>query len=85
MASRRLALNLNNALRNRAALKSVPSLRRGLATPISNGSLTESTTLSNGFTASKHVHIWLNRKLIENPDRYSAFAMGSDLDRRCVD
>ena len=52
MASRRLALNINQHLRSRAALNSIrgPIPRRGLATPISQGISTESTTLSNGLT-----------------------------------
>ena len=52
MAARRLALNLNQHLRSRAALNAIhaPSLTRGLATPISQGIKTESTTLSNGLT-----------------------------------
>ena len=49
MASRRLALNLNQALRSRAALKSIQPIR-GFATPIHQGINTESTTLSNGLT-----------------------------------
>ena len=59
MASRRLALNLNQALRSRAALKSISPIRRGFATPIHQGINTESTTLSNGFTVrSPLVHIY---------------------------
>ena len=55
MASRRLALNLQQSMRSRAAINAVKSSRlsplaRGLATPVSYGSKTESTTLSNGFT-----------------------------------
>lgn len=50
MASRRLALNLNQTLRSRAALKSIQPTR-GFATPIHQGGInTESTTLSNGLT-----------------------------------
>lgn len=51
MASRRLALNLAQGLRNRAAFSAAP-LKRGFATPVttSNGVKTESTTLSNGLT-----------------------------------
>lgn len=52
MASRRLALNLNQALRSRAALKSIQPIKRGFATPIHQGINTESTTLSNGLTVS---------------------------------
>ncbi|KAF2148461.1 mitochondrial processing peptidase beta subunit [Myriangium duriaei CBS 260.36] len=56
MASRRLALNLKQATRNRLALNAVRSpITRGLATPVSHGVRTESTTLSNGFTiATEH-------------------------------
>ncbi|KAL1296734.1 hypothetical protein AAFC00_000204 [Neodothiora populina] len=59
VASRRLALNLQQSLRSRAAINSVKSrqspLLRGLATPVSHGATTESTTLSNGFTiATEH-------------------------------
>ena len=50
MASRRLALNLNQALRSRAALKAISPRRRGFATPIYQGINTESTTLANGLT-----------------------------------
>jgi processing peptidase subunit beta len=55
MASRRLALNLQQSLRSKAAINAVKAkkqspLIRGLATPVSYGSKTESTTLKNGFT-----------------------------------
>lgn len=55
MASRRLALNVQQALRSKTAINAVKSSRlspltRGLATPVLHGSKTESTTLSNGFT-----------------------------------
>ena len=56
VASRRLALNLQQSLRSRAAINSVKArqspLLRGLATPVSHGAKTESTTLGNGFTVS---------------------------------
>lgn len=52
MASRRLALNLKQALRSRAALRHLQPERRGFATPINHELTTESTTLSNGLTAS---------------------------------
>ena len=59
MASRRLALNLQQSLRSRAALNAVRSpLTRGLATPVSHGSRTESTTLSNGFTIATEHSPW---------------------------
>lgn len=51
MASRRLAFNLNQALRSRAALKSVQQpIKRNFASPVQLPSTTQSTTLSNGFT-----------------------------------
>jgi processing peptidase subunit beta len=49
MASRRLAFNLHQALRSRAALKSIQPVKRGFASPVLP-STTQSTTLSNGFT-----------------------------------
>ena len=58
MSSRRLGLHLRTALRSRAAINAVKarstpspaSLTRGLATPVPHGTMTESTTLPNGFT-----------------------------------
>lgn len=50
MASRRLAFNLNQALKSRAALKSIQPVKRGFASPVTLPSTTQSTTLSNGFT-----------------------------------
>lgn len=51
MASRRLALNLSQGLRGRAAGLAVP--RRGLATPHhAPGITTQTTTLKNGLTVS---------------------------------
>jgi processing peptidase subunit beta len=55
MASRRLALNLQQSMRSRAAINAVKTSRtsplaRGLATPVNYGAKTESTTLRNGFT-----------------------------------
>ncbi|KAI9820123.1 MAG: hypothetical protein M1832_003830 [Thelocarpon impressellum] len=58
MASRRLALNLQQGLRNRAALASIRPGRRGLATPINNGAETQSTTLSNGLTIATEHSPW---------------------------
>jgi len=56
MASRRLALSLQQGLRAKSAINAVkrqqPGLIRSLATPVSHGATTESTTLSNGFTVS---------------------------------
>ncbi|KAH8699017.1 putative mitochondrial processing peptidase beta subunit [Talaromyces proteolyticus] len=55
MASRRLASQFNQALRNRAALKGVQPVKRGFATPVGVPSKTQSTTLSNGLTiATEH-------------------------------
>lgn len=54
MASKRLAMTLHQGLRSQRALRSLKpqghNLTRSLATPVSHGSTTESTTLSNGFT-----------------------------------
>ncbi|KAF2471092.1 uncharacterized protein BDR25DRAFT_303620 [Lindgomyces ingoldianus] len=62
MASRRLALNLQQSLRSRAAINAVKArqtpLTRGLATPVSHGASTESTTLSNGFTIATEHSPW---------------------------
>ncbi|KAL1994144.1 hypothetical protein VTN49DRAFT_2813 [Thermomyces lanuginosus] len=48
MASRRLAFNLHQALRSRAALQAVK--KRGYASPVVLPNRTQSTTLSNGLT-----------------------------------
>ncbi|KAF2731616.1 hypothetical protein EJ04DRAFT_554627 [Polyplosphaeria fusca] len=62
MASRRLALNLQTSLRSRAAINAVKArqspITRGLATPVTYGSRTESTTLSNGFTIATEHSPW---------------------------
>ncbi|KAF2114704.1 mitochondrial-processing peptidase-like protein subunit beta [Lophiotrema nucula] len=63
MASRRLALNLQQSLRSRAAINAVKArnqspLMRGLATPVTHGTRTESTTLSNGFTIATEHSPW---------------------------
>ncbi|KAI9817128.1 MAG: hypothetical protein M1827_001240 [Pycnora praestabilis] len=58
MASWRLALNLTQGLRNRVALSAVQPFKRGLATPVSHGSKTESTTLSNGLTIATEHSPW---------------------------
>ncbi|MCJ1272926.1 hypothetical protein MMC21_000715 [Puttea exsequens] len=59
MASRRLALNVQQALRSRAALKSIQPRIRGFATPVSDYSInTESTTLSNGLTIATEHSPW---------------------------
>ena len=57
MASRRLAFNLNQALRTRQALKAVQPVKRGFASPVSLPSTTQSTTLSNGFTVCDYSRI----------------------------
>lgn len=58
MASRRLAFNLNQALRSRAALKAVQPVRRGFASPVTLPSRTQSTTLSNGLTIATEHQPW---------------------------
>ncbi|KAF1808333.1 mitochondrial processing peptidase beta subunit [Eremomyces bilateralis CBS 781.70] len=58
MASRRLALTLNQSLRSRAAINAIRPVKRGLATPVSHGAKTESTTLSNGFTIATEHSPW---------------------------
>ncbi|KAJ5285164.1 hypothetical protein N7524_000470 [Penicillium chrysogenum] len=58
MASRRLAFNLNQALRTRAALKSIQPVKRGFASPVALPSTTQSTTLSNGFTIATDHSPW---------------------------
>lgn len=57
MASRRLAFNLNQALRSKAALKSIQPVKRGFASPVALPSTTQSTTLSNGFTVCAEAQI----------------------------
>lgn len=55
-ASRRLALSIQQGLRAKRAIGAVkarnPGLTRSLATPVSHGATTESTTLKNGFTVT---------------------------------
>lgn len=58
MASSRLVTRLPQALRSRQALSAVKSTRRGLATPVSHGATTESTTLSNGLTIATEHSPW---------------------------
>jgi processing peptidase subunit beta len=58
MASRRLALSMQQGLRAKQAIRAIKpnanmGLTRSLATPVSHGSTTESTTLSNGFTVRR--------------------------------
>ncbi|KAI9841435.1 MAG: hypothetical protein M1837_000711 [Sclerophora amabilis] len=83
MASRRLALNLSQGIRNRAALASIQPLKRGFATPVSHGIKTESTTLSNGFTiATEHspwaqtstVGVWIDAGSRAETDRTNGTA-----------
>lgn len=83
MASRRLALNLQQSLRSRAALRSLQPRKRFLATPVSHGSTTESTTLSNGFTiATEHspyaqtstVGVWIDAGSRAETDRTNGTA-----------
>lgn len=52
MASRRLALNLAQGMRSRAAPSAIRSLKRGFATPVTSpiGAKTQTTTLKNGLT-----------------------------------
>ncbi|KAL4806564.1 Metalloenzyme, LuxS/M16 peptidase-like protein [Aspergillus unguis] len=50
--------NLNQALRSRAALKSIQPVKRGFASPVALPSTTQSTTLSNGFTIATDHSPW---------------------------
>lgn len=84
MASRRLAYNFNQALRSRAALRSIQPRHRGFATPINHQIKTESTTLNNGLTVGYQL-ISHRTKLIGPADRNRAFTVGSDIDRRRLD
>lgn len=54
MASRRLALNLAQGMRSRAAINAIRPLKRGFATPVTSpvGAKTQTTTLKNGLTVS---------------------------------
>jgi processing peptidase subunit beta len=62
MASRRLAFNLNQALKSRAALKSIQPVKRGFASPVTLPSTTQSTTLSNGFTVHTETPIYFSQR-----------------------
>lgn len=85
MASRRLALNLNQALRSRAALRSVRPVRRGFATPVDPSTKTESTTLSNGLTV-RALRCATPAQLTDVvTDRDRAFALGSNFHSGRVD
>ena len=78
MASRRLALNLNKALRNRAALNALSGRTRGYATPINSGITTESTTLSNGLTVCLLFYVYrLSLLLVQIATEYSPWAQTS--------
>ncbi|KAL4740445.1 Metalloenzyme, LuxS/M16 peptidase-like protein [Aspergillus similis] len=50
--------NFNQALRSRAALKSIQPVKRGFASPVALPSTTQSTTLSNGFTIATEYSPW---------------------------
>jgi len=60
MASRRLALNLGQGLRARAAPSALRSINRGFATPVASpaGAKTQSTTLKNGLTVATEYSPW---------------------------
>lgn len=84
MASRRLALNLAQGLRNRSALGASP-LKRGFATPVTtrHGVKTETTTLPNGLTiATEHspwaqtstVGVWIDAGSRAETDRTNGTA-----------
>ncbi|KAK5121117.1 hypothetical protein LTR85_005601 [Meristemomyces frigidus] len=86
MASRKLAWSLQRGLRAQRAISAVkpkPGLTRSLATPVSHGSTTESTTLSNGFTiATEHspyaqtstVGVWIDAGSRAETDRTNGTA-----------
>ena len=91
MASRRLALNLSQGLRNRAALSAAAPLRRGFATPTTVGK-TQTSTLPNGLTVSAINRDQLVSTCISDrlsnfcvPDRDRALALRANVDCRCVD
>lgn len=85
MASRRLALNLNQALRSRAALRHLQPERRGFATPVNHELTTESTTLSNGLTVSLRVLSDKSGLLTSMPDCHRTLTLGTDVDCWGVD
>ncbi|KAI1077420.1 mitochondrial-processing peptidase subunit beta [Whalleya microplaca] len=60
MASRRLALNLAQGVRSRAANSAIRPLRRGFASPVTSpvGAKTQSTTLKNGLTIATEYSPW---------------------------
>lgn len=85
MASRRLALNLKQALRSRAALRYLQPEKRGFATPVNHELTTESTTLSNGLTASLQVPSHKSGLLTSIRDCDRTLTVGTDIDCRGVD
>ena len=84
MASRRLAYQFNQALRSRAALRSIQPRHRGFASPINHQIKTESTTLNNGLTVGYQLGSCCT-KLTGLADRNRAFPMGADIDSRRLD
>ncbi|KAI1378577.1 mitochondrial-processing peptidase subunit beta [Hypoxylon crocopeplum] len=60
MASRRLALNLAQGMRSRAANSAIRPLRRGFASPVTSpvGAKTQTTTLKNGLTVATEYSPW---------------------------
>ncbi|KAI1413245.1 mitochondrial-processing peptidase subunit beta [Hypoxylon sp. FL1857] len=60
MASRRLAFNLAQGMRSRAANSAIRPLRRGFATPVTSavGAKTQTTTLKNGLTVATEYSPW---------------------------
>lgn len=64
MASRRLALNLAQGMRSRAAGPALRPLKRGFATPVASpiGAKTQTTTLKNGLTVSSPPPNWPARR-----------------------
>ncbi|KAK3672734.1 Mitochondrial-processing peptidase subunit beta [Recurvomyces mirabilis] len=90
MASRNIAARLHQGLRAKRAIGAVknsnlraPGLTRSLATPVSHGATTESTTLSNGFTiATEHspyaqtstVGVWIDAGSRAETDRTNGTA-----------
>ncbi|KAI0008703.1 mitochondrial-processing peptidase subunit beta [Xylariaceae sp. FL0662B] len=60
MASRRLALNLAQGVRSRAANSAIRPLKRGFATPVTSpaSAKTQTTTLKNGLTVATEYSPW---------------------------
>lgn len=93
MASRRLAMSLNQGLRAKKAISAVKpkmgmGLTRSLATPVKSNT-TQSTTLSNGFTVRSHWICPPRRPLasLTSPatDRNRALSLRPDQHRGCLD